>query len=105
MTGLAAAVVVALVLPPASLHAQTEGPPAGNEAAAKLKPLVAPAQPAAPDALPLGKLRLPSGFRIAVYASGIPDAHTLRVGPKGTVFVASPATGKIYAVDAQQRSR
>jgi glucose/arabinose dehydrogenase len=92
---------------PAAAQAQApvsggQGPPAGNEAAGKLKPLVAPTQPAAADALPTGKLRLPSGFRIEVYASGIPDAHTLRVGPRGTVFVASPASGKVYAVDAQR---
>ena len=78
------------------------GPPPGNEAASKLKPLAAPAQPTAPDALPIGKLRLPSGFRVEVYASGIPDARSLRVGPKGTVFVASPASGKVYAIDSQR---
>ncbi len=90
-------------LVPAVLYAQApDGPPPGNEAAAKLKPIVAPAQPAAPDALPIGKLRLPSGFRIEVYASGIPDARSLRVGSRGTVFVASPASGKVYAIDGQR---
>lgn len=76
--------------------------PAGNEAAGKLKPPIAPAQPAAAEALPVGKLRLPSGFHVEVYASGIPDARSLRVGTKGTVFVASPASGKVYAIDAQR---
>ena len=90
-------------LSPALLQAQVaDGPPPGNEAAVKLKPAAAPSQPAAADALPVGKLRLPSGFRLEVYASGIPDAHTLRVGPRGTVFVASPASGKVYAVDGQR---
>ena len=79
-----------------------DGPPAGNEAAAKLKPIAAPAQPTAADALPLGQLKLPSGFHIEVYASGIPDARSLRVGPRGTVFVASPATGKVFAIDGQR---
>src|SRR5512135_1555251 len=88
-------------LMPAAGLAQN-GPPPGNEAAAKLKPIAAPAQPTAPDALPLGKLKLPSGFRIELYASGIPDARSLRVGPRGTVFVASPASGKVFAIDAQR---
>jgi glucose/arabinose dehydrogenase len=79
-----------------------DGPPMGNEAAAKLKPLVAPAQPAAANTLPVGKLRLPSGFHVEVYASGIPDARSLRAGRRGTVFVASPASGKVYAIDAQR---
>ncbi len=86
---------------PAAGPAQ-DRPPAGNEAAAKLKPIAAPAQPTAPDALPLGKLKLPSGFRIELYAAGIPDARSLRVGPRGTVFVASPASGKVFAIDGQR---
>ena len=98
---LLAAALAGLV--PAGLHAQTpDGPPAGNEAAAKLRPIAAPAQPAAADALPVDKLRLPSGFHIEVYASGIPDARSLRVGPRGTVFVSSPARGKVYAIDSQR---
>ncbi len=96
------AVVLAGLLP-AGLYAQVpDGPPAGNEAAAKLKPIVAPTRPATPDALPIGRLRLPSGFRIEVYASGIPDARSLRIGSRGTVFVASPASGKVYAIDGQR---
>lgn len=79
-----------------------DGPPAGNEAAANLKPIAAPAQPTVPDALPLGKMKLPSGFRIELYAAGIPDARSLRVGPRGTVFIASPASGKVFAIDGQR---
>jgi len=97
---IALAAAFAALLPAAGMA--QEGPPPGNEAAAKLKPIVAPAQPTAPDALPLGKLRLPSGFRIELYAGGIPDARSLRVGPRGTVFVASPATGKVFAIDGQR---
>jgi len=89
------------ILPPVIMPAAGAAP-AGNEAAGKLKPPVAPAQPAAAEALPVGKLRLPSGFHLEVYASGIPDARSLRVGPRGTVFVASPASGKVYAIDAQR---
>ncbi len=99
-TARTALIAAFLGLLPAAAPAQG-GPPAGNEAAAKLKPIAAPAQPAAADVLPLGKLKLPPGFRIEVYASGIPDARSLRVGARGTVFVASPATGKVFAIDAQ----
>ncbi|HZQ14242.1 MAG TPA: PQQ-dependent sugar dehydrogenase [Pseudolabrys sp.] len=97
---IALATVLALAVRGDALAA--DGPPAGSEAAARLKPIAAPAQPAAPDALPLSKLKLPAGFRIELYAAGIPDAHSLRVGAKGTVFVASPASGKVYAIDAQR---
>jgi glucose/arabinose dehydrogenase len=89
------------ILPPVIMP-MAGGPSAASEAAGKLKPLAAPAQPAAAEALPVGKLSLPSGFHIEVYASGIPDARSLRAGPRGTVFVASPASGKVYAIDAQR---
>ena len=78
------------VVPAAALYGQVAGgAPAGNEAAAKLKPLVPPAQPTAADQLPLDKLKLPEGFHIEVYASGIARARSLRVGKRDTVFVGS----------------
>src|SRR5712671_6265630 len=58
-----------------------------SEAAMKLAPVPAPPIAAAPDKLAADKLKLPKGFNIEVYASGIPDARSLRLGDKGTVFV------------------
>ena len=47
----------------------------------------------AADKLPLAQLKLPRGFQIEVYAAGVADARSLRVGDKGTVFVGTrPAT-------------
>jgi glucose/arabinose dehydrogenase len=80
------------LLPTAALFTQAsaqDGPPPGNEAAAKLKPLRPPPLPTPADQLPLDKLKLPPGFHIEVYASGIARARTLRVGERGTVFVGS----------------
>jgi glucose/arabinose dehydrogenase len=89
--------------PPAVIPgAAAGGPPPGNEAAVKLRPFPAPTQATAPAALPLARLKLPPGFRIELYASGIVDARSLRVGARDTVFVASPSTGKVYAIDAQR---
>jgi glucose/arabinose dehydrogenase len=96
----ALAAALAGFLPAAGL-AQV-GPPAGNEAAGKLKPFPPPTQAAAPEALPLNSLKLPAGFRIELYASGIADARSLRVGARDTVFVASPSAGKVYAIDGQR---
>ena len=44
--------------------------------------------PAAAD-LPLNLIKLPPGFAIDVYASGVPNAREMALGPKGTVFVGS----------------
>jgi glucose/arabinose dehydrogenase len=77
--------------------------PVGNEAAAKLAPIVPPAQPTSREQLPLGKLKLPPGFHIEVYADGVPGARSLRVGERGTVFVGG--TDKVYAVVNDNGSR
>ena len=74
------------------------GRPEGNEAAAKLAPVAPPPLPAAPDKLPTAKLKLPPGFNIEVYASGIANARSLRIGDKGTVFVGTRFGNKITAV-------
>ena len=44
------------------------------------------------------KLKLPTGFKIEVYASGIANARSLRVGDKGTVFVGTRFGNKVSAI-------
>src|ERR1700743_2295208 len=72
---------------PGAPAAGADGRPDGNEAASKLAPVSAPPLPAAADKLPTAKLKLPPGFNIEVYASGIGNARSLRIGDKGTVLV------------------
>ena len=60
----------------------------------------APASPGSAD-LPLNLIKLPPGFKIEVYASGVTNARELAIGPKGTVFVGSrnkPDGDKVYAL-------
>lgn len=67
------------------------------DAALKLAPVAAFPVPTAPDKLP--KLKVPAGFKVEVWASGILDARSLRQGDKGTVFVSSLfVASKVYAV-------
>jgi glucose/arabinose dehydrogenase len=49
-------------------------------------------------ALPLNTIKLPAGFKIEIYASGIPNARSMTLGDNGTLFVGSRAAGKVYAV-------
>jgi len=95
-----AAAPVAMPAAPAALPPGSPliGRPEGNEAAAKLAPVAPPPLPAAPDKLPTAKLKLPPGFNIEVYASGIANARSLRVGDKGTVFVGTRFGNKVTAV-------
>jgi glucose/arabinose dehydrogenase len=46
----------------------------------------------------LGRLSLPHGFHIAIYAGDVPDARQLALGSNGTVFVGSTDAGKVYAL-------
>jgi len=69
-----------------------------NEAAIKLAPVPAPPIAAAVNKLPVDKLKLPKGFNIEVYASGIPDARSIRIGDKGTVFIGNRVQDKVYAI-------
>ena len=69
-----------------------------TEGAMKLAPVVPPPIPTAADKLPLDKLVVPKGFKVEVWASGIPSARTMRQGDKGTVFVAGRLSDKVHAV-------
>jgi glucose/arabinose dehydrogenase len=73
--------------------------PSGNEAASKLAPVPAPPIAAAADKLPLDKLKVPKGFKLEVYASGIADARTLAQNDDSSViFVGNRVRDKVYAI-------
>jgi glucose/arabinose dehydrogenase len=72
-----------------------QGRPAGD---ISLAPVTPPPLAAAADKVPVDKLKVPKGFKIEVYASGIPNARSLRLGDKGTVFVSNRTLDKIYAI-------
>jgi glucose/arabinose dehydrogenase len=74
------------------------GRPDSNPNAAKLAPVAPPPIPTAADKLPTAQLKLPAGFNIEVYASGIANTRSLRVGDKGTVFVGTRFGNKVSAV-------
>lgn len=51
--------------------------------------------------VPIDKLKLPAGFKIAVYADNVRSARGMALGDKGTVFVGSMTARTVYAlVDA-----
>src|SRR5450631_2490085 len=91
----AAAPAATAPLPPGS---PLLGRPADNEAAAKLAPVAPPPIAAAPDKLPLAKLKVPAGFNIEVYAAGMANARSLAMGDKGTLFVGTRLVGNVYAI-------
>ena len=54
--------------------------------------------PLAEEKLPLGDLKVPKGFKVEVYTSGIANARSLRMGDKGTLFVSNRLLDKVWAV-------
>jgi glucose/arabinose dehydrogenase len=68
------------------------------EVATQLRSVPAPPFPAPPDQLPTPQLKLPKGFKIDVFASGIANARSMRLGDKGTVFVSNRVLDKVYAI-------
>jgi glucose/arabinose dehydrogenase len=56
------------------------------------------AQGATSGRLQLDTITLPPGFSISVYADNVPNARSLALGPKGTLFVSTRAAGNVYAV-------
>jgi glucose/arabinose dehydrogenase len=48
--------------------------------------------------LPVNTLKVPAGFKVEVYADGIPEARSLALGDKGTVFVSNRNLSDVYAI-------
>jgi glucose/arabinose dehydrogenase len=48
--------------------------------------------------LPVDKLKVPAGFKVEVWAEGIPEARSLALGDQGTVFVSNRLSKNVYAV-------
>lgn len=48
--------------------------------------------------LPMNKLTMPAGFSVEVWADGVPDARSLALGAKGTVFVSNRLQSNVYAI-------
>src|SRR5215470_4841404 len=59
---------------------------------------VALASQAAPQRLPVDRIKLPPGFEIGVFADNVPDARSLAHGKGQVVFVSTRGAGRVYAV-------
>lgn len=56
------------------------------------------AGPAWPQAFDLAQISLPPGFSIEIWTDEVPDARSLAMGERGTVFVGTRRSGSVYAV-------
>jgi len=100
-------IAVAVLAVFSAAHAQT--PPAGDappwkqginpeQAQSTLHPFAPHMTGRSAKELPLDKLKAPAGFKVEVWAEGIPEARSLALGDKGTVFVSNRLSKNVYAV-------
>jgi glucose/arabinose dehydrogenase len=105
----------ALGLALSSALAQTAAAPAaapswqqGRTAEQNASPLhpIAPIFTGRPGSeLPVNTLKVPAGFKVEVYADGIPEARSLALGDKGTVFVSNRNLSDVYAITDKNGQR
>jgi glucose/arabinose dehydrogenase len=108
----AAALALALVLPAAAQQPaapaekqpwqQGQKPEQASSSLAPHSPALIAKQ--AKD-IPIDKLKLPPGFEATIWATGMANARSMAIGPKGTVFVGTRLVGKVYAVVDKGGSR
>src|ERR1043165_820905 len=70
-----------------------------SDVAMKMAPVPAFPIPTAPDKLPTSKFKLPPGFKVETWASGVLDARGLRQGPGDNILVSTLFVGnKVYRI-------
>ena len=70
-----------------------------TDTAMKMAPVPAFPIPTAADQLPTKKFKLPPGFKVETWASGVLDAREMRQGDKGNIFVSTLFVGnKVYVI-------
>ena len=89
---------------PAEEPGWAKGRPKANDTAMKMAPVPAFPIPTPADQLPTKKFKLPPGFKVETWASGVLDAREIREGPKGTIVVSTLFVGnKVYAFPPGKR--
>jgi glucose/arabinose dehydrogenase len=63
-----------------------------------LAPVPQPPAPAPAEKIPIDKIKVPPGFKVELWASGINNARAMALGSKGTLFVSSRVVGNVYAL-------
>ncbi len=91
--------------PPATAPAAAPPPAPSWQQGRTAEQNASPLHPIAPiftgrpaSELPVNTLKVPAGFKVEVYADGIPEARSLALGDKGTVFVSNRNLSDVYAI-------
>lgn len=69
-----------------------------EQASSKLSPNPPGLIPVQVSEIPVNALKVPNGFEVTLWASGMANPRSMVVSPAGTVFVGTRFTGNVYAV-------
>jgi len=105
-TGRLAALLTALCAPVAAAQqpAASAAPPSWQQgkgaehASSTLHPFAPHLTGRPASELPIDKLKVPAGFKVEVWADGVPEARSLTLGDKGTVFAGNRNLSNVYAI-------
>jgi glucose/arabinose dehydrogenase len=104
----------ALLAATAAFELQAQAPPPppawkqgqpSSMADSKLAPHASPMTVTPLDKIQLSKLKVPAGFKVEVWAHGMPGARMMARGDKGTIFIGTRVIGKVYAVTDKGATR
>src|SRR5262249_60402624 len=100
---LALTLVVAVVLATGLVTAQqSTAPPTWKQGQPKemesstLSPVAQPPAPKAAGEIPIDKIKVPQGFKVELWASGINNARVMTCAAKGALSVSSRVPGDAY---------
>jgi glucose/arabinose dehydrogenase len=81
-----------------------QGQPA-SMASSPLSPHASPLTVTPVEKITVDKLKVPNGFKVEIWAHGMPGARMMARGDKGTIFAGTRAAGKVYAVTDKDGKR
>jgi glucose/arabinose dehydrogenase len=81
-----------------------QGQPA-SMADSKLAPHASPLTVTPVEKITVDKLKVPNGFKVELWAHGMPGARMMVRGDKGTIFIGTRVIGKVYAVTDKDGAR
>src|SRR5258706_5333933 len=110
------AVAAAVLLAFGSAQAQDKPkpPPAWHQgkppamAESKLAPLAGKMTETPASEIPVNKLKVPKGFKVELWATGMPGARAMAQGDKGKIYIGTRTIGRVYEVtdkDGKRTSR
>ena len=93
---------VAAAPAPAPAWKQGMGP---DMASSKLAPMPGKMTVTAASEIPIDKLKLPPGFKIEVWATGMPGARAMARGDDGKIYIGTRAIGRVYEITDNGKER